>query len=1229
MSRKPRKKKPLNFRRVKNWVLSFLGLTIIFFAITFTVARIAIKTVPDYIADLQAVLSDQSGFDVRIGVLDAEINWLVPRLNLINVNVFDPQGTRHVLHLDTIDFSLDWFASLRTRSLVVGEISLSGLNAEFTVNQQSKLLFQDYVISENIDRVQDAAASNTEVAFQISEHMRYLLNNLDFRIVDSQLRFADQRRSQKPKVFNHFNLHLMNQNDQHLIELSAELPQNFGRYLRLVAQVEGDLFDYKNLVGKLQLSLENIVASSWLDEYWGELGIAANADLNADIWLAWQGMQINDLYSRFSLQNAALHYLDSEVRSWQMESLAGELWWQDTADGWTLDVRDLQAIRGNEVWPKSTAFNLQYKAQQQEVSLSADFMRVESMVYLADMLNSAAIVENSWLNLLADYQPSGDVKYLQLTMQLDNADSLQFNADFDRVSFKLPKFEPSAVDNLRGAIEYQGNKAKLKLHSSESRLHFKRLFRDSMQLSQLSGEVDLQRQKDGWKISSEHLRMHTPHIESQSRFIISLPEDAPAFMDLTTRYQNGDAEYISRYLPASIMGRDTLAWLDRSIVSGHINQGGYQFYGELRDMPFRLSQGVSLAVFDVKQVKLDYQKNWPQIDGIDAQLRFENESMQLDATRGQLLDSQIKKTRVEISSFRQPVLQINGAIDANLADIGQFFSESPLHKAIPAYFDNVLLQGEGELALQLRIPLHGKQTVNWSGVLKPARAKLTLQRENYQFDRLSGELKFADGLFDAERFRARLGEHDLMINVKPTDAETKRHHIDIDGLIDIKQFLSPLPLVHDYLGGASHWEVAIDLSPTSGTRQPVLNLHASSQLESVRSSLPGPLAKTPVTALPAKLQLRIMADQKMQLQLQLADDRELQLNELNDFWTLDIVAPSIKGRAIVSKQSTLAHSLASPLDINLQYLNLRRFIDGNSAVDSSSSAVQKLYEIKPGDIPSVNLNIDQLQWDDYAFRDVLLSSTQTKNAMMIKALKLSTDDYDLSSEGSWQSSWSQQHMTHLKSQIKLHNLGAALKAMDITQDIENTRGTVDLDLRWNDKPYAFSWIQLNGSGQLALKDGVLSKINAGPARMLGLFNLKTVLSLDFASQLSKGFAFDEAGGSFSISKGNIYSDNLSIESKVADILLRGRLDMQNKTVDQTIRVRPHVGSSVAFGTTVVAGPAAGGLVYLLQKMFTPDKLSEYEYHVTGSLQKPQVTLLSAPDAQARQTGSGTTAGDGF
>ena len=1226
MTRKPAKKKPLNTRRVKNWVLSFLGLTIVFFAITFTVARIAIKAVPDYIADLQTVLSKQSGFDVRIGVLDAEINWLVPRLNLINVNVFDVQGTRHVLHLDTIDFSLDWFASLRTRSLVVGEISVSGLNAELTLNQQSQLLFKDYVISENIGGVQSAAVSSGEAVFQLSEHMRYLLNNLDFRIVDSQLRFADLRRSAKPKVFNHFNLHLVNQGDEHLFEIRAELPQAFGRYLHLVAQAEGDLFDYKNLTGKLQLSLEDIVAATWLDEYWGELGIAANATLNADIWLAWQGTQLSDLYSRFSLQDAALHYLDSEVRSWQMESLAGELWWQNTADGWMLDVRDLQAIRGNETWPKSTAFNLHYTEQRRAVSLSADFMRVESMVYLADMLNSAAIVENSWLNLLADYQPSGDVKYLQLAMQLDDADSLQFSADFDRVSFKLPQFEPSAVDNLRGTVVYQDNNAKLNLHSSDSRLHFRRLFRDRMEISQLHGEVDLQKLADGWRISSEHLRVHTPHIETQSRFIISLLDDAPAFMDLTTRYQNGNAEFVSRYLPASIMGRDTLAWLDRAIISGRINQGGYQFYGNLRDMPFRASQGVSLAVFDVEQVKLGYQKNWPQIDDIDARLRFENERMQINATRGQLLNSKITQALVEISSFRQPVLQINGVIDANLADIGKFFNASPLDKTIPDYFDNVLLQGQGALALELRIPLQGEQLVSWRGGLKPVQAKLTLKRENYQFDQLNGELKFVDGLFEADELRAHLGEHELTISVKPTDTETGQHHIAIDGVVDIKQFLSPLPMVHDYLSGAAHWQVGIELWPTQGLQQPVMSLQASSQLESVFSRLPGPLAKPSASTLPAALQIRVMSDQSMELALQLAEDRLMRLNELNDYWTLDIAAPSIKGRAIVSKQS----SLTSPLDINLQYLNLSQFINAGSVGEKQSTenhGSERLDNIKPGDIPSLNLTIAQLVWDNFLFHDVLLSSSQTKNAMMIKALQLSTEHYDLSSEGSWQSSWSQQHMTHLKTQIRLHDLGEALKVLEVTDDIEKTRGLVDLDLRWNDKPYAFSWARLNGSGRLALEDGVLSKINAGPARMLGLFNLKTVLSLDFASQLSEGFAFDQADGSFSISKGNIYTDNLSIESKVADILLRGRLDMRNKAVDQTIRVRPHVGSSVAFGTTVVAGPAAGGLVYLLQKMFTSDGLSEYEYHVMGSLQNPQVSLLSVPKTQA--TGSATSTADEF
>jgi len=130
--------------------------------------------------------------------------------------------------------------------------------------------------------------------------------------------------------------------------------------------------------------------------------------------------------------------------------------------------------------------------------------------------------------------------------------------------------------------------------------------------------------------------------------------------------------------------------------------------------------------------------------------------------------------------------------------------------------------------------------------------------------------------------------------------------------------------------------------------------------------------------------------------------------------------------------------------------------------------------------------------------------------------------------------------------------------------------------------------------------------------MLGLFNLKTLFLFDFASQVSKCFSFDKLKGAFTFKNGSVYTDNLSIESKAADVYMKGRLGLRDQTVKQLVKVRPHVGSTVTFGTTVVAGPAIGGLVYLFQKVFNPDALTEYEYSVNGDINDPVVTLLSAP-----------------
>ena len=1215
MSERSRKKKPLNFRRVKNWVLSMLGLIVIFMAISFSLARVAIKLVPDYTTDIQEIISEQLGFKVEVGFLDAEISWLIPRLNLIDVNIFDSTGKQHILHLDEIDLSLDWYTTIKTQLPAVGEITVIGLNAQVGINKKSQLVFQDYVVDPDIDKTLESGSQIAQgESIKFSDNLKYYINNLNFKILDSQFRFFDNRDKQKSRVLNNFNLRLLNGGDEHKFEIQADLPENYGKNVHLILDINGDLFDYKNLNGEAYLSVDDFYAASWLDDFWSELGLAANANVNAKIWLGWNGQKITEVYSEFKLKDVATHYLDASVKTWNIESFNGQVWWRLTEQGWQLDVRNLESIREGNIWPKSSAINVVKLNSKDELHIQSDFLRIEGVTYLAGMAASIYDAKDPWLELLHKYRPTGDVEYLDVVLPVDQPEKVKLTAEFGRLSVTLPDMEPSKVINLGGAFNYEDEHARILIDAKNSQVEFARLFRDMMQLDEIYGVMDIFNQDDEWRVYSESIKVVSPHIETESRIAVTISETQPAFLDITTKFKNGNAKYTSLYLPVSIMNDDTVDWLDDAIKSGSVTQGGYQFYGYVTDLPFRNREGISLANFDVEDVNLHYLKNWPDIQSIDASLRFENDAMHIMAHSGKLFDSNFTQAEASINTFFSPVLDIKGNIATRLTDIRRFVDNSGLHSKTNSFIKNVEPSGDGSLDLELFIPLSKNAAVEWGGKLSVENAGLKLLNENYTFSELSGELRFANAFVESPLITARLGDKKLIAVVGTRDVEgEKSYHIDVEGNINSKLLASSVPTVQDYIDGYANWNFQIDIAGSKIFNNELVNIHLSSDLEEVVSTMPGPLRKTIDEQMSFSLKAKVFDDLTSSYELNLSDEKQFKLNNQEKYFHVVADTPGLKGELIKYKPDDSPKSM----EVNLNYLNVNDLLEKNNGDINVQGDISDLVA-DPKDLPAIDFKANQVYWDDMVFSEVNLQTSKHKSGLLIDELKIVSTNYMLTAKGDWFVGWNKLHKTNIDAQLRIKNLGRALKEFDLSKDVKDADGKANVSLQWNDMPHKFNWENIEGKGSLKLEDGVFTKIDAGAGRMLGLFNLKTLFSLDYAKQVSKGFAFDEMKGNFTFDKGNAYTDNLVIESKAADVFIKGRLGIQDKTVDQVVRVRPHVGSTVAFGAAVMASPAVGGLVYLFQKVFNPDALSEYEYTVKGDISDPEVKLLSAPDSGSEE-----------
>lgn len=1199
----PKKTRALTLRRVKNWVLSILGLSIIFLAISFTLIRIAIKYVPDYRESIQEIISEQLDIQFEVEVIDAEIYWLVPRLNLINVDIYDRQREKLLIHVGEIDLSMDWLSTIKTGMPAINEVTLDGLNLQIGINKKSQLIVQDFVVNENIDDALQSANQTTEMmSLPIGDELKYLINNLNFKVLNSNVRLFNEKNEKYNKLLKNFNLRLLNSGDEHVFEVKTDLPDEYGKSTHLIIELQGDLFEYQKLTGKLYAAVKNIQIAPWLNDYWKGPALAINADVNAELWIDWENASVIQAQSNFQFNDVSIHYLSTDIKTRELQRLTGRVKWQREDDGWQMDIRGLESVRKGNPGSGKSAATIRYADKFNSLKLEADYLRIESLTYLSGMLFSADETQVKWIELLEKYAPTGDLYNSDIELSLNEPEKIKINTRFDNIGFSLPESEPAAVKNLRGSIIYYGNETWLALDSDKAMLEFNELFRNKMELSRLGGVLKLSYIDNALEIKSSSLEIATKHIETESRLHMSVAE-SDLFIDLITYYTKGDLASVSNYLPVSVMGSGLVKWLDKAIPAGSITDGGYLFYGNVKNFPFRGHEGISLVNAASEQVNLKYLNGWPEIRDMSADLRFENESMEINIFDGYILDSRISSGRASIASFMSPVLDIKGEINTELKDIRRYIQTSGLRNKVPEYLSNIKLTGNGKLDLELFIPLDGGST-EWGGTLITDNGSLLLEKENYQFDDLKGSVRFADAYFEIPDLQMRLGDDPVSLRLATRkQAGLTIYHFTADGYIEASSLLAPLPAYKNHMQGKANWDFDMELYSASKTPDLLMNINVESDLHGVSSVFPGALAKNSDEWLPMKLAMQLYSNSNMKYDLNLVSDRNISLHEFSHNWLLTADTPSIKGVVNISKDKAKGY----PLKVNLDHFNINDFIQHKA---KDMKAVDSV--IEPGAIPPVTLQARNIVWNNFIFNHAELKTHNTKSGMLIDGFRLVAEDYKVKGQGQWLSSWNRKQSTSLEADLEIADLGLALKQIKLSEGFEQADGHAKLKWRWPDAPHKFNWKMLQGNAEISLNEGTITEVDAGAGRMLGIFSLQTLLSLDFADQLSSGFTFDSARGTFSFARGNAYTEDFEIESKVANLYFNGYVDIDKRQVNQSMRVRPHLSSTMTLGSAVVAGPTVGGLVYLFQKIFNPDSLSEYEYTVKGAISDPEVTLVSAP-----------------
>jgi uncharacterized protein (TIGR02099 family) len=526
----------------------------------------------------------------------------------------------------------------------------------------------------------------------------------------------------------------------------------------------------------------------------------------------------------------------------EIDELKAKVFWARHQQGWDLDVEDFTLAKQNFKWPQSEIHLLyRHEPAKDQLSLegSVGYVRLQDVSgLLSENLPQTLAISDE----IRQLDMHGSLQGTRFRIQRDRNGirDLYFNSAFNDLGFERWQKLPG-VRGMDGRVILNHDKGVLQLDSKETTLDLGTLFKERLQVRDLRGDVFWETTATGLELSFDGLIANNEHVETQSRAVIIIPEaDDSPFIDMSVDFKNGQARFASLYLPRGIMGKDTVGWLDKAFVQGSVPGGKMIFHGRSADFPFTSKPGTFLVDFDVKDMQLDYANSWPQLQEVDASVRFSDNSLSVNIHQGNVMQVSLQPSLLKIDSLgKQSVLDMDLGFAGATQQLINYLRDSPAGDNARDFLANVSTDGNMESQLKLSIPLAQSKNYRLQGRTYFDGGNLHLKKWQYELVQFKGDLLYS---YDGNHFKYTsnnlqghfLGKPtQLNVNTRIKGKQAPVTAIELQSRLGLSQILKDvLPEGQEIFSGSSDWKI-------------VLNLHDKATTLSLESDLRGEAIRLP------------------------------------------------------------------------------------------------------------------------------------------------------------------------------------------------------------------------------------------------------------------------------------------------------------------------------------------------------------------------------------------------
>jgi uncharacterized protein YhdP len=342
----------------------------------------------------------------------------------------------------------------------------------------------------------------------------------------------------------------------------------------------------------------------------------------------------------------------------------------------------------------------------------------------------------------------------------------------------------------------------------------------------------------------------------------------------------------------------------------------------------------------------------------------------------------------------------------------------------------------------------------------------------------------------------------------------------------------------------------------------------------------------------------------------------------NRAWEVDVAGETAAGHLTVP----FSFPGEVPMVLDMERLRFGERVAPGAGVAAAGAAAVAQQQPDPRQLPAIRVDLRDLTFDGRNFGHVQAEFARGTAGMTLNQFTMTHAAFTAKGRGSWLMR-ERGAECRLEFEADSGDVLGFMNAMQLGSLVAGRHGRVSASLSWPGPPEVSAIERLSGRLEISARDGRLTSVEPGAGRVFGLMSLAHLprrLALDFGDLTGEGLSFDTMTGTFQLTDGEAYTDNLTLRGSAAEIGLAGRASLRHRTYDQTAVVTGQLGASLGVAGALAGGPVVGAALLLFSQVFKePLKgATRGYYRITGSWDDPQVKRVDAREVKdSRQAGS--------